>query len=74
MLTLVVGTAAVLAVTLLAGLVAVVIFLTEIRAFLADTAATLEAVDDGATRLAGRLQRVQRATEAAASELPAGRR
>ncbi|WP_219415988.1 hypothetical protein [Pseudonocardia nigra] len=73
MLMLVVGTAAVLAVTLVAGLVAIVVFLTEIRTFLADTAATLEAVDEGATRLSGRLQRVQRATAAAARELPAGR-
>jgi hypothetical protein len=67
MLMLVVGTAAVLAVTLVAGLVAVVIFLAEIRARLSATAVALEAVDMGATRLAGRVQCVQEAAAGAAS-------
>jgi hypothetical protein len=70
---LVVVTAAVLAVTLVVGLVAVMVFLTEIRAFLRDTAAILDAVEERATRLAGRIERVQHSTHLAASTLSAGK-
>lgn len=72
MLTLVIGTAAFLAVTLAVGLVAVLVFLTETRAFMRDTAAILDTVEERATRLAGRIERVQRSTHAAASELSVG--
>jgi uncharacterized membrane protein len=71
MLTLVAGTAVVLALTLVVGLVAVLVFLTEIQSFMSQTAATLETVDERAARLAARFQRIQEATAAAASELPA---
>ncbi len=71
MLTLMIGMAAFLAVTLVVGLVAVLVFLTETRAFMRDTATILETVDQRATRLARRIERVQRSTHAAASELSA---
>ena len=69
MLTLVVLTAVLLAVTLVAALVAVLLFLVQIRAFVADTSVALEATNEGASRLAGRLEGMQRATAAAASGL-----
>lgn len=69
MLTLIVLTAALLAVTLVAALVAVLVFVVQIRAFIADTSVALEATKDGVTRLAGHLEGMQRATEAAAREL-----
>jgi hypothetical protein len=72
--TLVLATAAVLAVVLVVGLLAVLVFLTEIRRFMADTAAALEAVHRGSTRLGSRLVRVHAATAEAADELPPGHR
>ncbi len=69
MLTLIVATAAVLAVTLLAALGAVLIFLMQIRSFMVETSVALDVVNEGAGRLAQRLQGMQRATQAAASEL-----
>jgi Na+-transporting methylmalonyl-CoA/oxaloacetate decarboxylase gamma subunit len=71
MLTLVMATAAVLGATLVLALIAVLVFLTEIRSFMAQTAATLETVEQRATRLAGRVERVQQSTAAAARELRA---
>ncbi len=71
-LTLIVGTAAALGGTLIVGLVAVLVFLTETRTFIRDTGAILEPVQERATRLAGRVERVQRSTHAAASKLSAG--
>jgi hypothetical protein len=68
-LTLVLGTIIVLALTLVAGLTAVVIFLTEIRSLVSQTAGALEIVDERATRLAERMQFMQQATAAAATEL-----
>ncbi len=69
MLTLVVVTAALLAVILVAALVTVLVFAMQTRAFMAETSAALDGMEEAAARLAGRLERVQRATEAAASEL-----
>ncbi len=69
MLTLVVATAAVLGVTLVLGVIAVVGFLIPIRRFLRDTAMALEAIDEPATRLAGRVARIQESTRAAASRV-----
>ncbi|MDP9386946.1 MAG: hypothetical protein M3Q48_03205 [Actinomycetota bacterium] len=69
MLTLVVVTAAVLGVALIAALVAALIFVTRIRSCMVETSAALSVVDDGASRLAGRLQRMQHAVHTAASEL-----
>lgn len=71
MLTLIVATAAVLAVTLLAALGAVLIFLIQIRSFMAETSVALDLVNEGGRRLAQRLEVMQRATQAAASELAA---
>jgi hypothetical protein len=72
--TLVLATAAVLAVVLVVGLVVVLVFLTEIRRLMADTASALEVVDRGTARLGSRLARVQAATAEAAGELPPGHR
>jgi outer membrane murein-binding lipoprotein Lpp len=72
-LTLVAVTAAVLGATLVLGLIAVLVFLFAIRGFLAETAATLDLVDERATRLAARVERVQQSTAAAARELSASR-
>ncbi len=65
MLTLVVLTA-LFAVTLVAGLVVVLVFVVQIRAFIAEASTALEVTNDGAARLAGHLEGMQRATEAAA--------
>jgi hypothetical protein len=74
MVTLVTATAAVLGFTLVAGLVAIVVFLLQIRSLMAQTSVALGAVDEGASRLAGHLQRIQQSTGAAAAELaPADR-
>ncbi len=73
MLTLVVATAAVLGATLVLALIAVLVFLIGIRGLLAEAAATLETVDERATRLAGRVDRMQASTAAAAHELSASR-
>ncbi len=73
MLTLVLGTIIVLTLTLVAGLTAVVIFLTEIRSFISQTAGALEIVDERATRLAERMKFMQQATAAAATELKPSR-
>jgi hypothetical protein len=70
MLTLVVATAAVLGAILVLALIAVLVFLTQIRAFIAQTATTLETVEQRAARLGGRVERVQQFTAAAARELP----
>jgi hypothetical protein len=72
-LTLVVATAAVLGATLVLALVAVLAFLFGIRGFLAETAATLDTVDERATLLAKRVERVQQSTAAAARQLSASR-
>ncbi len=69
MVPLVLATAAVLAVTLLAALAAVLIFVMQISAFVAETSVGLEVVNEGASRLAQRLERMQRSTHAAASQL-----
>ncbi len=69
MLTLVLVTAAVLGAALVLALIAVLVFLTEIRAVMAQTATALDTVEQRATRLAGRIQRVQQSTAAAAREL-----
>lgn len=67
------ATAALFAVVLVVGLVAVVAHLIRIRTAIAETSATLEAVDAGARALAGRMEGLQRATAQAAGELPSGR-
>jgi hypothetical protein len=72
-LTLIVATAAVLGVTLVLALVAVLVFLFGIRGFLGETAAALDTIDERATRLAARVERVQQSTAAAARELSASR-
>jgi hypothetical protein len=72
-LTLIVATAAVLGATLVLALVTVLVFLFGIRGFLAETVATLDTVDERATRLAARVEHVQQATAAAARELSASR-
>jgi Na+-transporting methylmalonyl-CoA/oxaloacetate decarboxylase gamma subunit len=72
-LTLVVATAAVLGATLVLALIAVLVYLIGIRGFLAETSATLGTVDERATRLAARVERVQQSTAAAARELSASR-
>ena len=69
MLTLVVVTAALLAVTLVAALVAALVFVMQIRAFMADASRALDGTNEGATRLTGHLEGMQRATRAAAGEL-----
>jgi Na+-transporting methylmalonyl-CoA/oxaloacetate decarboxylase gamma subunit len=68
-LTLVVATAAMLGVTMVAALVAILIFVMHIRGFLAETSSALEVVDQRASRFAERLERIQPATHAAASHL-----
>jgi Na+-transporting methylmalonyl-CoA/oxaloacetate decarboxylase gamma subunit len=72
-LTLVAVTAAVLGVTLVLALIAVLVFLIGIRSFVVETAEMLETVDERASRLAARVEGVQRSTAAAARELRAGR-
>jgi uncharacterized membrane protein len=72
-LTLIVVTAVVLAATLVLALIAVLVFLIGIRGFVAETAATLETVDERAARLAARVEHVQQSTAAAARQLPASR-
>ncbi len=74
MLTLVVVTAAVLGVTLVLALIAVLTFLIGIRGFLVETASALDTVEERATRLAARIERVQQSTAAAARGLSAGSR
>ncbi|MBW3555762.1 MAG: hypothetical protein KY454_02370 [Actinobacteria bacterium] len=69
MLTLVVLTAAFLAVTLVAAIVVILIFVLQIRAFMAETSAALDVVNVAAGRLAGRVERIQAATHAAANSL-----
>lgn len=71
MLTLAVLTAALLAVVLIAALVTVLVLAIQTRAFMAKTAAALEGLGEASIHLAGRLERVQAATEAAATELVA---
>ncbi len=73
MLTLVVATAAVLGAALVLALIAVLVFLIGIRGFLAETAVALDTVEERATRLAARVERVQQSTAAAARELSASR-
>lgn len=69
MVTLIAVTAAVLAVILVVALMTILIFVMQIRAFMTDTSAALDVVNDRATRLAGRLEHVQRSTQAAATHL-----
>lgn len=71
MLTLVAVTAVVLGVTLVSALLAILTFLVQIRSLVAQTSAALDGVDEGATRLAGHLHRIQQATGAAAGVLAA---
>jgi uncharacterized protein YoxC len=73
MTSLVLVTAALLAVILVVGLIAVVAHLIRIRSSIAEASATLEAVDAGARALAGRMEGLQRATAQAADELPSER-
>ncbi len=72
MVTLVVVTAALLAVTLVAALATVLVLAMQTRAFIVQTYAALVGVEEATGRLAGRLERVQGALEAAARELAAG--
>ncbi len=69
MLTLVVGTAAVLGVTLVGALVVILVFAVQIGAFMAETSVALDVANEGASRLVRRVERMQGAIEAAASEL-----
>ncbi len=69
MVTLIAVTAAVLAAILVIALAAILIFVMQIRAFMADTSAALDVVNDRASRLARRLEHVQRSTRAAAVQL-----
>jgi hypothetical protein len=71
MLTLLAATAVIFGVTILGALVAILAFLSQIRSLMAQTAAALDGVDDGAARLSGHLHRTQQSTHAAASQLPA---
>lgn len=64
-------TAALLAVVLVAGLLATLVFAVQIRAFVADTAAAMTKVEAGASRLAERLGAVHDASAAAATSLRA---
>ncbi len=73
MLTLVVVTASLLGVILVTAVVTVLVFAMQTLAFMAETSAGLEVVEQRATRLVGRLERLQGATEAAASQLAAPR-
>lgn len=73
MLALVVATAAVLGAALVLALIAVFVFLIGIRRFLAETAAALDTVDERATRLAARVERVHLSTAAAARALSSSR-
>ncbi len=66
---LVVLTAAFLAVVLVAALVAVLIFVVQIRVFMAGTSAALELANEGASRMAGRVERMQGSIHAAAGQL-----
>ncbi len=74
MLTLVVLTAALLAVILVAALVTVLVLAMQTQTFMAETSAALEGIAEGSDRLAGHLERVRRAIEAAASELATAER
>lgn len=65
---LVVLTAALLAMILVTALVTVLVFVMHIRAFMAELSSALDGIEEGASRLVGRLKRMQSATEAAASE------
>ncbi len=69
MITLVMVTAALLGVIVVAALVAILIFVMQIRRFLRQTSSTLELASEGAARFAGRIQSIQHATLAAAGEL-----
>jgi hypothetical protein len=73
-LTMVVVTAAVLGATLVLALIAVLAFLIGIRGFLSETAVTLDTVEERASRLAARIERVQQSTATAARELSPGGR
>jgi hypothetical protein len=69
MVPLMVATAGALAVTLVLALVVVLVFAFQTGAFIAQTAAALELVDQRARHLAERLERVQLLTHAAAADL-----
>ncbi len=71
MLTLVAATAALLGLIVVVALAVILIFVTQIRPLVAETSAILEVVGERAGRLAQRLERMRRATQAAASELAA---
>jgi hypothetical protein len=73
-LTLVVATTAVLGAALVLALIAVLAFLIGIRGFLSETATTLDTVEERASRLAARIERVQQSTAAAARGLSTGSR
>jgi membrane protein implicated in regulation of membrane protease activity len=65
-LTLVVLTAGVLSVALVAGLVVALVFIMHIRTFTAETAAALTVVEQRSDVLAGHIARLHEATGAAA--------
>ncbi len=71
MLTLVAATAALLGLIVVVALAVILIFVTQIRPLVAETSAILEVVGERAGRLAERVERMRRATQAAASELAA---
>jgi hypothetical protein len=72
-LTLILATAAVLGVALIAFLVAVLVFLFGIRRLVGETHAALLVASGGAGQLAARLDEVHRAAAAAVRELRAER-
>ncbi len=69
MITLIMATAAILGVIVVAALVAILIFVMQIRRFLRQTTSTLELASEGAERFAGRIEGIHHATLAAAGEL-----
>jgi hypothetical protein len=68
-LTLVVLTAGVLSVALVAGLVVALVFVVHIRTFTAETAAALTVVEQRSNVLAGHILRLHESTEAAAGTI-----
>ncbi|MDP9068451.1 MAG: hypothetical protein M3N53_08960 [Actinomycetota bacterium] len=69
MITLIMATAALLGVIVVAALVAILIFVMQIRRFLRQTLSALELAGEEAAGFAGRIQGIQHATLAAAGEL-----
>lgn len=69
MITLVLATAGVLGLTLIAALVVVLIFSIQTGTFIADAAAALEVAAERGSRLTERFERIHRVTQTAASEI-----